>query len=235
MQIEGKNPTKEALNSDTTITKIYIAKGLHDLEDIIAIAKQKHIRLEFTDRKILDKMSETKKHQGVICISENFKYTDVDEIINKKDGNLFVLLLDNLEDPHNFGSIIRVAECLGVDGIIIPNKHSVSVNSTVLKVSAGAANHVKIAMVTNINDIIRKLKDNFVTVCCADMDGESLYDARLTGDIALVIGSEGFGVKALTKKLCDKILSIPQYGKVNSLNASVATGIICYEIAKQRN
>ena len=237
MQIEGRNPIKEALNSEkTTITKLCVAKGSHDLQSIIDDARNKGIRIEFLDKQRLDNISETKHHQGIIAFAENFKYSTVEEIINKKDNKpLFVILLDNIEDPHNLGSIIRVAECLGVDGIIIPNKRAANVNSTVIKVSAGATSYVKIAMVNNINDVIRDLKDNFVTVCCADMGGESIYEANLTGDIAIVIGNEGSGVKHLTKKLCNKTIAIPQFGKVNSLNASVACGIICSEIVRQRS
>ena len=237
MQIEGRNPVKETLNANISITKIMIQKGTHNLEDIVALAKEKRIRIDFLDKFQLDKISETKHHQGIIAFASDFKYTNIDDLlaIKNPNGNFF-LLLDNIEDPHNLGSIIRVAECLGIDGVIIPNKHSATVNSTVLKISAGAANFVKISMVSNINDVIRKLKDDFYTVCCADMDGQVVYNTKLEKqDIALVIGSEGFGVKALTKKLCDKVLSIPQYGKINSLNASVACGILCYEISRQRN
>ncbi len=237
MQIEGRNPIKEALQSEnTTITKLCVQKGAHDLQVIIDDARKNGIRIEFLDKVKLDKMSETKHHQGLIAFAENFKYSSVDEILsNKHNKDLFLLLLDNIEDPHNLGSIIRVAECLGVDGIIIPNKRAASVNSTVIKVSAGATSYVKVAMVNNINDVIRELKENFVTVCCADMGGETIYNAHLTGDIAVVIGNEGDGVKHLTKSLCDKTIAIPQFGKVNSLNASVACGIICSEIVRQRS
>ncbi len=237
MQIEGRNPIKEALQSEnTTITKLCVQKGAHDLGAIIDDARKNGIRIEFLDKMKLDKMSETKHHQGLIAFAENFKYSSVDEILsNKHNKDLFLLLLDNIEDPHNLGSIIRVAECLGVDGIIIPNKRAASVNSTVIKVSAGATSYVKVAMVNNINDVIRELKENFVTVCCADMGGETIYNAHLTGDIAVIIGNEGDGVKHLTKSLCDKTIAIPQFGKVNSLNASVACGIICSEIVRQRS
>ena len=237
MQIEGRNPIKEALQSEnTTITKLCVQKGAHDLQAVIDEARKLGIRIEFLDKVKLDKMSETKHHQGLIAFAENFKYSTVEEILSSKHNkDLFLLLLDNIEDPHNLGSIIRVAECLGVDGIVIPNKRAASVNSTVIKVSAGATSYVKIAMVNNINDVIRELKENFVTVCCADMGGETIYNAHLTGDIAVVIGNEGDGVKHLTKSLCDKTIAIPQFGKVNSLNASVACGIICSEIVRQRS
>lgn len=237
MQIEGRNPIKEALQSEnTTITKLCVQKGAHDLQAVIDEARKLGIRIEFLDKVKLDKMSETKHHQGLIAFAENFKYSTVEEILSSKHNkDLFLLLLDNIEDPHNLGSIIRVAECLGVDGIVIPNKRAASVNSTVIKVSAGATSYVKVAMVNNINDVIRELKENFVTVCCADMGGETIYNAHLTGDIAVVIGNEGDGVKHLTKSLCDKTIAIPQFGKVNSLNASVACGIICSEIVRQRS
>lgn len=235
MKIEGKNAVREALNSSLSIKKLCIQKNAHDLQSFVDIAKKNNIRIDFLDKNMLDKLSETKHHQGVIAIADEYTYCDLDDILKlQQTKRLFVLLLDGIEDPHNLGSIIRVAECLGVDGIVIPNKRSATVNATVLRVSAGAAAHVKIAMVNNINDVIRKLKDNFVTVCCADMDGESIYTSTFTQDIAVVIGSEGFGVKHLTKNLCDKIISIPQFGKVNSLNASVACGIICSEIVRQR-
>ena len=151
-----------------------------------------------------------------------------------RDAAPFLLVLDGVEDPHNLGSILRVAECAGVDGVIIPARRSASVNATVIRVSAGAAAHVKVAKVGNVNDAIRRLKEEFFKVYCADMGGESMYDADFSGAIALVIGGEGSGVSRLTAKLCDKALSIPQFGKVNSLNASVACGVLCYEAIRAR-
>ncbi len=237
MQIEGKNPVKEALDSDIEISKLYVAKNMHDLQPIINKAKAKRIRLNFVDRNELDKLSETGRHQGLVAICEDFKYTPLAKILDNakaKNHDLFLIILDGIVDPHNLGSIVRVAECCGADGIVIPSRRAVGVTPTVQRVAAGATSHLPIAMVGNINDTIRELKDNFVNIVCADMDGENLYDAHLTGDVALVVGSEGEGVKALTKKLCDTTVSIPQFGKVNSLNASVACGIICYEIVRQR-
>ncbi|MEG2688699.1 MAG: 23S rRNA (guanosine(2251)-2'-O)-methyltransferase RlmB, partial [Clostridia bacterium] len=228
MQIEGKNPVKEALEGDAKISKLYVSKTAHDLQSFVYLARAKKITVCFVDREELDKMSETQKHQGLIATADEFEYCAVDDIVNKaKSCNqpLFMLILDGIEDPHNLGSIIRVAECCGAHGIVIPNHRAVSVNSTVVKVSAGAISHMLIAQVTNINDTIRQLKDNFVNVLCADMDGQCLFESHLDGDLALVIGSEGFGVKQLTRKLCDGAISIPQYGKINSLNASVATGV----------
>lgn len=238
MQLEGKNAVKEALDGNTQIQKLYVAKGLHDTQAIVEAARAKKITICFEERSVLDKMSETNAHQGLIAVCEEFNYCDVDNIISlakTKNEPLFVLILDGIEDPHNLGSIIRVAECAGVHGIVIPARRAVGVTSTVIKVSAGATNHMLIAKVTNINDTIRDLKDNFINVFCADMDGKNLFQTPLCGDIALVIGGEGDGVKPLTRKLCDSALSIPQFGKVNSLNASVAAGICCFEIIRQRN
>lgn len=237
MNIEGKNPVKEALNSNTAISKICISKTAHDMGVIVDIARKKGIRVDFVDKAYLDRISESKRHQGVIAIGKDFEYCSVEDILNyanSKGEKLFLIILDGIEDPHNLGSIIRVAECAGAHGIVLPSRRSVGVNATVLRTSAGSANHMRIASVTNINDTIRSLKDNFVNVYCADMNGKSVYDSHLKEDTAIVIGSEGFGVKQLTAKLCTDVLSIPQFGKVNSLNASVACGIICYEVVRQR-
>ncbi|MEG1535452.1 MAG: 23S rRNA (guanosine(2251)-2'-O)-methyltransferase RlmB [Clostridia bacterium] len=238
MQIEGKNSVKESLTSNARISKLFVAKNAHDLQPIVDIARERNTRLEFVDRLEMDKMSETKHHQGLIAIVEDYAYTPLAEILSAQPispNGKFILLLDGIEDPQNLGSIIRVAECAGVDGIVIPNRRAVGVNATVVKTSAGACQHIKIALVTNINDVIRTLKDKFYNVFCADMDGKELYSAHLGGgDIAIVIGGEGEGVKSLTRKLCDDALSIPQFGKVNSLNASVACGIVCYEVVRQR-
>lgn len=236
MLIEGRNATKEALQSDTTVEKIMIAKGQIDstLKYIISLAKEQKIRVDYADKVVLDKLSQTGKHQGVIAFTTEFKYSDLDEILASKEENRLILILDGIEDPHNLGSIVRVAECHGVDGIVIPKLRSASVNETVIRTSAGATQHMKIAKVTNINDTIRELKDKFFNVVGLDMDGVPLADYHLTGDLAMVIGNEGSGIKQLTAKLCDAMVSIPMFGKVSSLNASVATGIALYECRKQR-
>lgn len=237
MIIEGRNPVKEALKSGKTITRVYVQKGNHDMDGIVDLAKANKIRIDFVDRQQLDKLSNSGKHQGVIAIAEDFKYSTVAEIrelAKSKNEPLFVLILDGVEDPHNLGSIMRVAECAGVHGIIIPKHRACSVTDTAVKVSAGASNYVKVAMVTNINDTIRELRDDFVSVYCADMDGKSMYDTYMTGDLALVIGGEGSGVKPLTRKLCDGAISIAMFGNINSLNASVACGIVVYEAVRQR-
>ncbi|MDE6758592.1 MAG: 23S rRNA (guanosine(2251)-2'-O)-methyltransferase RlmB [Clostridia bacterium] len=238
MNIEGKNPVKEALDSDKEISKICVSKTARDLQAIIDIAKAKRIRVDFVDKFYLDKISESKRHQGVIAFANDYAYSSVEDIVafaKSKNQPLFMVILDGVEDPHNLGSILRVAECMGAHGVVIPSRRSATVNATVLRTSAGSANHIRVAMVGNINDTIRYLSDNFVNVYAADMQGTSLEKSKLDQDLAIVIGNEGSGVKALTKKLCNGVVSIPQYGKVNSLNASVACGIICYEITRQRN
>lgn len=236
MLIEGRNATKEALRTDTTVEKIMIAKGQVDkaIDMIVASARSKGIRVVFVDRNVLDKTSETGKHQGVIAYTTEFKYCDLEDILESKPDNRLILILDEIEDPHNLGSIIRVAECMGVDGIVIPKIRSASVNETVIKTSAGATQYMKIAKVTNVNDAIRTLKDNFFNVYGLDMDGVKLGDAHLTGDLALVVGNEGSGIRNLTAKLCDGMVSIPMTGHVESLNASVATGIALYECFTKR-
>ncbi|MDE6188738.1 MAG: 23S rRNA (guanosine(2251)-2'-O)-methyltransferase RlmB [Clostridia bacterium] len=238
MNIEGKNPVKEALDSDKKISKLYVSKAARDLQPIIDVARKKNIRIDFVDKNFLDKISESKRCQGVIAIAQDFEYSTVEDILNfakSKGEKLFMLILDGIEDPHNLGSILRVGECMGAHGVVIPSRRSANINATVLRTSAGAANHIKVAMVGNINDTLRQLKDEFVNIYAADMQGTPAKECRLDEDIAVVIGNEGSGVKALTSKLCNGVISIPQYGKVNSLNASVACGIICYEVTRQRN
>ncbi len=240
MIVFGKNPVREALNSETTIEKVVVEKGNFDasINSLVKLAKEKGAFVAFQDKVALDKLAETNKHQGIVAITSEFVYSDVDEILNlakSKNQPLLIVLLDGITDPHNLGAIIRSAECFGAHGIVIPRHRSATVNGTVLKVSAGAAEHMLVAKVTNINDTIRQLKKLGVWVYATDFDGENLAKANLTGDIAIVIGNEGEGIKRLTKDLCDSTLTIPQYGKVNSLNASVATGVTLFECAKQRN
>ncbi len=236
MLLEGKNALCEALKSDVTIEKVLILKDVKtDYGFITKTCRERKIPVQFVDRAALDRLSADGGHRGFIGIATDFKYSDAEEIIAKKSGKkLLVVILDGLEDPHNLGAVVRVAECAGADGIVIPRRRSCGVTDTVVKVSCGATNHVKIAKVANINDFIRELKERNVTVLAADMDGESIYKTDLTDDIAIVVGGEGNGVHALTKKLCDGVISLPQYGKVNSLNASVAAGIVIYESIRQR-
>ena len=194
------------------------------------------MRVTFYDREVLDRESATGKHQGFIAEVTDFKYATVDDILalaEKKNEPPFIIIADGVEDPHNLGSILRVAECAGCHGVIIPARRAVSVNETVIKVSAGAAAHVLVAKVTNVNDAVDYLKKQNVWVYCADMDGEEIYSSDLRGSIAFVVGGEGTGVKRLTKEKCDGVVSLPMFGKVNSLNASVAAALVAYEYVRQ--
>ncbi len=236
MKIKGRNAVREALNSDVNIIRIMVSNSSKDkvLLDIVSLAKKKGVKIQYLDNKILDK--ECDNNQGIIADTSDFKYSTVEDILQvakDKNKNNFILILDGIEDPHNFGSIIRVAECLGVDGIIISKNRACPVNDTVSKVSAGAIEHVKIAKVTNINTEIERLKQNNIWVYACELGGEDLDSADLSGNIAVVMGSEGDGVSRLTRKICDGVVSMQMYGKVNSLNVSVATGIVLYEIVRK--
>lgn len=236
MIIEGRNAVREALTSGVTVEKVLIAKGAEGSVGVIAsAARDKGIRVTYVDKSVLDRASVTKHHQGVMAYTTEFDYCELEDILAEPKGeHHLILLLDEIEDPHNLGSIVRVADVLGADGIVIPSRRGATVNETVVRTSAGATAYVKIAKVGNINDAIRVLKDRFVTVLALDMDGEDIAKAHLDGDLALVVGNEGKGVKALTRKLCDGAVSIPQAGHIDSLNASVATGIALYEAVRQR-
>lgn len=239
MIIEGKNPVRELLASNRNVEKMYVEKNNanHELVELTKKARAKKIPVTFVDKFVLDKNSVTKRHQGILAVTSDYIYDTLENVFNTSKSNdkpLFLLILDGIEDPHNLGSIIRVGDCCGVSGIVLPKHRAVGVTDTVAKISQGAIEHVSVVKVTNINDAIRWLKDNGVTVFCADMDGENIFTTNLTGDIAIVIGGENTGVKALTRKLCDGVISLPQFGKINSLNASVATGAILYEAIRQR-
>lgn len=239
MKIEGKNPVRELLKTDETIEKIMILNGTVDPEirKFQQIAKDKNIKIEFVDKRVLDKTSETGHHQGVIAIHTDFKYADLDDTIQNARNNgkdILFVVLDEVLDPHNLGSVIRVAECAGATGVIIPNRRSATVNETVVRTSAGATAFMPVIKVNNLNQAIEEMKKQNIWVYSADMDGEQMYKTNLTGDIALVIGGEGTGVRELTRKSCDGIISIPMFGNVNSLNASVSAGIVLYEAVRQR-
>ena len=239
-QVEGRNSVLELLESGKDINKIYIAKGEKhgSISQIIAKAKQNKVVISEIERGKLNSMAQTENCQGVIAIVPPFDYCEVDDILNEaksKNEKAFILILDGIEDPHNMGSIIRTAETAGVHGIIIPKRRSVSVNSTVNKTSAGATNFMKIARVNNLNDTIDYLKEHDVWIYGTDMNTEKMYyDEDLTGNIAIVIGSEGFGMSRLVKEKCDFLIKIPMKGKITSLNASVSAGIVMYEAVKQR-
>jgi 23S rRNA (guanosine2251-2'-O)-methyltransferase len=238
--IEGRNAVIEALKSDRTIEYILAATGntTGSINKVFGIAREKGIVIKEVDRKKLDSMSVTGAHQGVIAVVTPYKYCEIEEIIQyaeEKGEKPFVLVLDEIEDPHNLGSIIRTAEICGVHGIIIPKRRNVGITPTVYKTSAGAIEHMKIAKVANINNAVDKLKENGIWVYGADMDGQSYcYQTDFTGAVALVIGSEGRGISKLTKDKCDMLVKIPMSGKITSLNASVAAGIMMYEVLKQK-
>ena len=239
-QIEGRNSVMELLESGKDINKIYVAKGEKhvSINKIIAKAKENKIVTVEIEKTKLYKMAQTENCQGVIAIVPPFDYCSVDDILNeakRKKEKAFILILDGIEDPHNLGSIIRTAETAGVHGIIIPKRRSALVNSTVNKTSAGATNFMKIARVNNLNETIKYLKDNDVWIYGTDMDTETIYyDEDMTGNVAIVIGSEGFGMSRLVKENCDFLIKIPMKGKITSLNASVSAGIVMYEVVKQR-
>lgn len=238
--IVGRNAVMELLKTDRTIECLYVAKG--DVEGsikaIITKAKDKGLVIKEVDRKKLDLISEGINHQGVVAMVTPFRYCEVSDIIKKakdKNEDPFIIILDEIEDPHNLGSIIRTAELCGVHGIIIPKRRNVGVTSTVYKCSVGAIEYMKIAKVTNVNVVIDELKSNGIWIYGADIKGEDYsYQTNFSGACALVIGSEGRGISNLTLKKCDKLVKIPMIGKINSLNASVAGGIMMYEVLKGR-
>ena len=240
-QVEGRNAVLELLESDRDINKIYISDGEKhgSINKIIALAKEKKIIINEISKAKINQMAQTENNQGVIAIVPPFNYCEIEDILevakNKKEKP-FIIILDGIEDPHILGSIIRTAETAGVHGIIIPKRRAVAVNSTVSKVSAGAVEHIKIARVNNINETINYLKENDIWIYGTDMNTDKYYyDEDFTGNIAIVIGSEGFGMSRLVKENCDFLVKIPMKGKITSLNASVSAGIVIYEAVKQRN
>lgn len=233
MLLYGRNAVSEALKSGRTIDKVMIANGLsRQAGELIARLKEQKIRLQFADRSVLDKLSAGNVHQGFITYVSDFHYAELQEAI-EGSGRKLIVILDGIKDPHNFGSIVRSCECFGVSGIIIQKNRCVQVTETVERVSEGACGYVKICRVTNINDTIRELKEKGVWVMAAEAGGGEISKTDLKGDIAIVVGGEGEGVSALTKKLCDGVITIPMQGKINSLNAGVALGIALYEVSRQ--
>lgn len=238
MIIEGRNPVLEALKGEVTIEKLLVQKGLFggSVDAIVKTAREEKVKLMFVEKQAIDKLSLSGRHQGVLAVATEYKYWDFETLLEKRDKSkpMTLVLLDGVEDPHNVGAIIRVAECSGATGVVIPKHRASGVTETAIKVSAGATAYVPVAKVTNLNDAIRTLKDMGVTVFAADAHGKSVYRTDLKGDFAIIIGGEGSGVKTLTKKLANEVLSLPQLGKVNSLNASVACGVFLYEAVRQR-
>lgn len=237
--IEGRNAVLEAFRSGKTIDKLYVQKGISDgpIQSILREAKKSDTILNFVEKERLDQMSEEGHHQGVIAHAAAYEYAQVEDMLKaaeEKGEPPFLFLLDGIEDPHNLGAIIRTANQAGAHGVIIPKRRAVGLTATVAKTSAGALNYTPVAKVTNLAAVIEDLKKKGMWFVCADMDGELMYRLDLKGPIGLVIGSEGTGVGRLVREKCDMIASIPMKGDIDSLNASVAAGILAYEIVRQR-
>ncbi len=238
-RLEGRNAVLEAIKAGRTIDKVYIQDGLRDgsISAILSKLKGTGTSVSFVKKQRLDMMSETGHHQGVIAQTTSYEYAELDDIFElakKKGEPPFVIILDEIEDPHNLGAIIRTANISGAHGVIIPKHRATGLTATVVRASAGAVNFTPVVKVTNISKTIEELKLRGLWFACADMDGEIMYNCNLTGAIGLVIGNEGSGVSRLVKEKCDYIVSIPMQGQIESLNASVATGILAYEIVRQR-
>lgn len=238
--VEGRNAVIELLKTNRTIEQIFISKGKMEgsINKILGLAKDKKVIIKEVDRKKLDLMSETGAHQGVIAQVTPFNYSTVEDILAvsvKRNEEPFIIILDELEDPHNLGSIVRTAELCGAHGIIIPKRKNVGVTATVYKAAVGAIEHMKIAKVTNINNVIDELKAKNIWVYGADISAKDFsYNTDFKGACALIVGNEGRGISKLTKNKCDKLVKIPMVGRINSLNASVAGGIMMYEVLKSR-
>lgn len=237
--IEGRNAVMEAFRSGKCIDKLFVLDGCQDgpVLSIKREAKKQDTLIRYVDKERLDQLSETGKHQGVIAYAAAYEYAEVEDIMaaaKEKGEDAFIWLLDNIEDPHNLGAMIRTAHLAGAHGVIIPKNRAVGLTATVARTSAGALNYIPVAKVTNLAKTIEDLKKEGLWFVCADMDGTVMYDLNLTGPIGLVIGSEGEGVGRLVKEKCDFIASIPMKGQIDSLNASVAAGILGYEIVRQR-
>ncbi|MEG0872986.1 MAG: 23S rRNA (guanosine(2251)-2'-O)-methyltransferase RlmB [Clostridia bacterium] len=236
--IYGRNPVKEAILSGQTINKIYAQADTKEVYDIIKLAKDNRVVVVQSDKIKLDNMLEGKNSQGIVAAVTDFVYSDVDEILEyakQKQEEPFVIILDKIEDPHNLGAIIRTAECMGVHGVIIQKRNACQVTDTVEKVAAGACSYVKVARVTNITDTIKTLKQKGVWIYGLDMDGDgTIYDTKIDGAIALVIGGEGQGITRLVRQNCDVVINIPMSGQINSLNASVSAAISIYEVVRQK-
>lgn len=238
-QIEGRNAVLEAFRSGKCVDKLFILDGCQDgpVRTIAREARKTDTIINYVSKERLDQLSETHAHQGVIAQVATYDYSTVDEILaraEEKGEAPFLIILDNVEDPHNLGAIIRTANLAGAHGVIIPKRRAVGLTSTVAKTSAGAINYTPVAKVTNIVRTIEELKEKGIWFVCADMGGETMYDLDLTGPMGLVIGNEGEGVSRLVREACDFTASIPMKGDIDSLNASVAAGVLAYEIVRQR-
>lgn len=239
LTIEGRNAVMEAFKSGKTIDKLFVLKGCQDgpINSILREAKKRDTIVSYVAKERLDQLSDTGKHQGVIAYVAAYEYAEVEDILKlaeEKGEPPFIFLLDNIEDPHNLGAIIRTANLAGAHGVIIPKRRAVGLTATVAKTSAGALNYTPVAKVTNLGTTIEELKEKGLWFVCADMGGTSMYQLDLKGAIGLVIGNEGEGVSRLVKEKCDFVASIPMKGDIDSLNASVAAGVLAYEIVRQR-
>lgn len=239
LTIEGRNAVMEAFRSGKTIDKLFVLKGCQDgpVSSILREARKHDTIVSFVAKERLDQLSETGKHQGVIALAAAYEYAEVADILKlaeEKGEPPFIFLLDNIEDPHNLGAIIRTANLAGAHGVIIPKRRAAGLTATVAKTSAGALNYTPVAKVTNLGTTIEELKEKGLWFVCADMGGTTMYDLNLRGPIGLVIGNEGSGVSRLIREKCDYAASIPMKGDIDSLNASVAAGVLAYEIVRQR-
>jgi len=237
--IEGRNPIREALKAGRPLDKILVARGVWDgsVRQIVGIAKERKIVVQEVDRSRLDEISTTGNHQGLIAYGAAHEYVELEDILERareKGEDPFLIILDGISDPHNLGSILRTAECCGAHGVVIPKRRAVGLTPTVAKASSGAVEYIPVARVTNIGATLETMKEQGIWIAGADVTGEAYYRADLTGPLALVIGSEGEGMSRLVREKCDFLVSIPLLGNVESLNASVAAGIIMYEITKRR-
>lgn len=238
-RIEGRNAVLEALRSGKDMDHLYVQEGCQDgpIQTILREAEKRGIKVQFVDKARLSRLSQTGKHQGVIADAAAYAYAQVEDMLalaKKRGEDPFLFLLDNIEDPHNLGAIIRTANLAGAHGVIIPKRRAVGLTATVAKTSAGALNYTPVARVTNLAKTMEELKEKGLWFVCADMDGESMYQLDLRGPIGLVIGNEGEGVGRLVKETCDFTAAIPMKGEIDSLNASVAAGVLAYEIVRQR-
>ena len=237
--IEGRNAVLEAFRSGKTIDKLYILDGCKDgsISNIKREARRQDTIINFVTKERLDQLSSTGHHQGVIAQAAAYSYATVEEMLEtarEKGEDPFLILLDNIEDPHNLGAIIRTANLAGAHGVIIPKRRAAGLTAVVARASAGALNYTPVAKVTNLTAAIKELKEKGLWFVCADMGGETMYELKLTGPIGLVIGNEGEGVSRLVREACDFTASIPMKGNIDSLNASVAAGVLAYEIVRQR-
>lgn len=237
--IEGRNAVIEAFRSGKTIDKLFVLDGCNDgpIRTIVREAKKHDTIMQFVTKERLNQLSETGRHQGVLAFAASYEYSSIEDMFRlaqEKNEDPFLIILDNIEDPHNLGAIIRTANLAGAHGVIIPKRRAAGLTATVAKTSAGALNYTPVAKVTNIKKTMEELKERGIWFVCADMGGETMYRLNLKGPIGLVIGNEGDGVSRLVKETCDFVASIPMKGDIDSLNASVAAGVLAYEIVRQR-